>query len=24
MTVKTIATAVTAGKDPYYQKCAMK
>ncbi|HEY6981641.1 ABC transporter substrate-binding protein [Reyranella sp.] len=24
MTVKTIATAVTDGKDPYYQKCAMK
>src|SRR5579883_51856 len=24
MTVKTIATAITAGKDPYYQKCAMK
>jgi branched-chain amino acid transport system substrate-binding protein len=24
VTVKTIATAVTDGKDPYYQKCAMK
>ena len=24
MTVKTIATAVTDGKDPYYEKCAMK
>jgi hypothetical protein len=24
MTVKTIATAVTAAKDPYYEKCAMK
>ncbi len=24
MTVKTIATAVSAGKDPYYEKCAMK
>jgi len=24
MTVKTIATAVTAAKDPYYEKCSMK
>jgi hypothetical protein len=24
MTVKTIATAVTAGKDSYYDKCPMK
>ena len=24
MTVKTIATAVTAAKDPYFEKCAMK
>jgi branched-chain amino acid transport system substrate-binding protein len=24
VTVKTIATAVTDGKDPYYEKCAMK
>ena len=24
MTVKTIATAVTASKDPYFEKCAMK
>lgn len=24
MTVKTIATAITDGKDPYYQKCSMK
>jgi branched-chain amino acid transport system substrate-binding protein len=24
MTVKTIATAVKDGKDPYYEKCSMK
>ncbi|WIM09820.1 ABC transporter substrate-binding protein [Enhydrobacter sp.] len=24
MTVKTIATAITDGKDPYYEKCSMK